>query len=424
MLAGCLLAMVLPSLWIYALTQGYTEGEQPELGIVFSILMAFFIYTGLVAFAAYVTAYSMPQSDWFTTFFREKPQIPLFISIALIVVGMGNLLFTRPTLSKRNKIYYNDTQRFATLIPWQVMVLLVSVFIITFVPAVIVRFVKPGSVKGGFANEEPPRITLTQQNPGVVDPNDLVFMTFNVRQGFGLNGKNNFGRLKTLIAQSQAKIIGFQQADTCRITSGNTDLFEYLSHYLNFYEFYGPSPREMTTGVGILSAYPFQQTSYDLLPSEYGARGAYSHAYICVDAEQDKYIHFLSVHFGSYKTNITLQATAIATVINNLRRSQSFLDYSGLFLAGDLNTSLNSTAYSHLIQSTGMQNAIMQVRPTDLRVDIFKITTYMLYSIPPKQELKAYQLHKEHYHEVRFCNATVLDTNGISTSYPVQAVFK
>lgn len=68
---------------------------------------------------------------------------------------------------------------------------------------------------------------------------ELRVMTFNVHQGIGLNGRNNFATILKTIKSNGVNIIGLQESDTSKIFSANSDIVQYLATELGMYSYYG-----------------------------------------------------------------------------------------------------------------------------------------------------------------------------------------
>ena len=114
------------------------------------------------------------------------------------------------------------------------------------------------------------------------------------------------------------------------------------------------------------------------------------------------------MHFGLHNSNSSKQAIEIVDIIQEIK--QSFMDYSGIFFVGDLNTLSNSSTYKFLMSKTKFRDALQESS------DRYAITTYILYNIEPRNGSFIAK-------DITFVNATLLEPFGISDKYPLKAVF-
>ena len=86
----------------------------------------------------------------------------------------------------------------------------------------------------------------------------LKIMTYNIQQGFDIQGNKDLtGQLKNI--QSVAPdVLGLQESDTARAANGNVDAVRYFADHLNMYSYYGPATTTGTFGIALLSKYPIQ----------------------------------------------------------------------------------------------------------------------------------------------------------------------
>lgn len=393
------MAIPLPALWMASLTKGYNEGEKPEFGIVFSLLLGFFLYVSLNIFAMYATAYSFPQSDWFTTYFREKPQIPLLASVCLIVLGTLNFFFSKPSFTKIKKVYDYNKKNMRPAISYRVLFIILFVSTVSFVPSLVIR--------------------LSAQPYRPIADSQFTVMSLNVRQGFGVDNRNNFVKVRNLITMNNAKIVGLQQADTLRISSSNADLYEYLNHHLGMFDFVGPSSREYTIGCGILSMFPLVETKFVKLPTAHGEPGGFAQAYVCLNETDNYYVYFLATHFGSYKANFTDQTNSLIEYIEEIREAIVDKDFRALFVGGDLNMIKNSTDMVRLSHAARLQNTLDKAQHSNLPIPESVLTDFILYNIEPRDVSSSKTLQ-----QVQLVNFTVIADSGISPDhFPLSAQF-
>ena len=94
--------------------------------------------------------------------------------------------------------------------------------------------------------------------PGDVNQNSLVVMTYNIQQANDDFGERSYDRQLTLIQQVSSDILALQESDSARISLNNNDYVRYYAARLGYYSYYGPSTVSGTFGTAILSKYPLQ----------------------------------------------------------------------------------------------------------------------------------------------------------------------
>ena len=107
-----------------------------------------------------------------------------------------------------------------------------------------------GTIIGVIALEFPTK-------PDGVD-NPIRILSYNIQQGFDEDGNRNFEGQRDVILNANATIIGLQESDTCRISSGNADIVRYVNNQLKYYSYFGPKTVTGTYGIALLSKYPIK----------------------------------------------------------------------------------------------------------------------------------------------------------------------
>ncbi len=106
----------------------------------------------------------------------------------------------------------------------------------------------------------------------------IKVMTYNIHQAYTPDGILDLVMIGDTIKNSEASIVGLQESDTARFTSGNVDAVKYLAEKLNMYSFYGPATSEHTYGVSLLSKFPIYDVDIIFLPSVEDQR-------VCIEVE-------------------------------------------------------------------------------------------------------------------------------------------
>ncbi|MCY3413987.1 MAG: endonuclease/exonuclease/phosphatase family protein [Candidatus Heimdallarchaeota archaeon] len=87
-------------------------------------------------------------------------------------------------------------------------------------------------------------------------PTEIRVMTYNIQQFADADGEVNFENQLQLIKDKNVDIIGLQESDTTKISTGNIDVVRYFADQLGFYSYYGPKSVMQTYGVALLSRWP------------------------------------------------------------------------------------------------------------------------------------------------------------------------
>ncbi|WP_435358880.1 endonuclease/exonuclease/phosphatase family protein [Haloarchaeobius sp. DFWS5] len=89
------------------------------------------------------------------------------------------------------------------------------------------------------------------------DGSELTVMTYNVHQFLaGDHGEYNLHDVAAVIEDSGAQVVGLQESEGNRITSGNVDGVRWLAEELGYHSHYGVPTSDATYGVAVLSAWP------------------------------------------------------------------------------------------------------------------------------------------------------------------------
>jgi endonuclease/exonuclease/phosphatase family metal-dependent hydrolase len=113
--------------------------------------------------------------------------------------------------------------------------------------------------------------------------NPIRILSYNIQQGFDENGDKNFEGQYKVIKNANASIIGLQESDTCRISSGNADIVSYVNNRLRYYSYFGPKTVTGTFGIALLSRYPIKNAKTFYMKSE-GEQTATIEAIITIGA--------------------------------------------------------------------------------------------------------------------------------------------
>ena len=195
---------------------------------------------------------------------------------------------------------------------------------------VVIVTISLATILGAVALEYP-----IDQN---VSGDSLRVLSYNIQQGSDENANKNFEAQSVVIRGVNADIIGLQESDTCRISSGNSDIVRFVSNRLKLYSYYGPKTLTGTYGIALLSKYPILNPKTFYMESK-GEQTATILAQIIVGST---IFNIFITHLGNYEDpaedrSQIVQQENILSVTNGL---------SNVILMGDFNFELGTEQYN------------------------------------------------------------------------------
>jgi endonuclease/exonuclease/phosphatase family metal-dependent hydrolase len=227
----------------------------------------------------------------------------VFVFLPLFLINKAS----RDTFESINSIVKNKKKA---------MIIIVMISLTTIIGAVILELPVDHNVSGG----------------------SLKVLSYNIQQGSDESGNKNFDAQYQVIEGLNADIIGLQESETCRISSGNSDIVRFVSNRLKLYSYYGPKTLTGTFGIALLSKYPIMNPKTFYMKSE-GEQTATVWAQIYVGST---IFNIFLTHLGNYEDTAEdrsqiVQQENILSVTNGL---------SNVILMGDFNFELSTEQYN------------------------------------------------------------------------------
>jgi endonuclease/exonuclease/phosphatase family metal-dependent hydrolase len=158
------------------------------------------------------------------------------------------------------------------------------------------------------------------------DPTHVSAAVWTVHFGYDNNARPSLDRVASVLADTNADVIGLLETDTAKPFFGNTDLTSYLGEKLHMFTDFGPSTKDHTWGCIILSKYPIVRSEHYLLPSP---EGELAPAILATVEKADKLIDVIIVHMGNDRDDLDrkLQAEKLRDIMKNSTHPLIFLGY-------------------------------------------------------------------------------------------------
>ncbi len=169
--------------------------------------------------------------------------------------------------------------------------------------------------------------------------NSIKVLSYNIQQGINEQANKDFYSQFEVIIQAYPDIIGLQESDTCRISSGNTDIVRFMNSKLKMYSYFGPKTVTGTFGLALLSKYPIENAMTFYMYSEGGEQTATIQAEITVGTTT---FNIFITHLGNY-VNTSVSRAQIIQQENIISRIEG---KSNVILMGDFNFIPNTEQYN------------------------------------------------------------------------------
>jgi len=190
-----------------------------------------------------------------------------------------------------------------------------------------------------------------------VEDGNITVMTYNVHQWFVADdvpvsqktGEYIFTELLRVIKAENPDIIGLQESEGARFSSGNVQGVAWLAEQLDMYFYYGGSTQDQLYGNAILSVWPILESTFEVYPRPEGIERALVHSVI------DSPYGELRI----FNTHLEISRFSEAQIV----ATEYLIDYVGAgpaIITGDFNSAASSNLSPYSLMNSSFTYAMLE----------------------------------------------------------------
>lgn len=196
------------------------------------------------------------------------------------------------------------------------------------------------------------QVTWKSPAPAADNPTQLRLTTYNIHQGFDLDGLPSLEQIAEVLESHQPDVIALQEVPRGWVVNGSVDGLSWLAQRLEMHWAWGPAADDFW-GNAVLSRFPIVAVEHRPMPNNSAIR--FSRAYLLVTVDiQGRLIHVVATHLHHIEREPQHRLPQVIELIEEVDWSRPSI------LIGDLNAQQHHAELRMLLES-GLQTSSIPV---------------------------------------------------------------
>ncbi len=188
--------------------------------------------------------------------------------------------------------------------------------------------------------------------PAVDNPTQLRLTTYNIHQGFDLDGLPSLERIADVLESHQPDVIALQEVPRGWVVNGSVDALSWLTQRLEMHSAWGPAADDFW-GNAVLSRFPIVAVEHRPMPNNSAIR--FNRAYLLVTLDvQGRLIRVVATHLHHIQRERQHRMPQVVELIEEVDWTRPTI------LLGDLNAQRHHAELRMLLES-GLQTSSIPV---------------------------------------------------------------